>query len=351
MDHSIPTSSEEGPREDDIVLSVRNLRTEFHTQEGVFPAVRDISFDVRRGSQLGIVGESGSGKSALALSILGLVRPPGRIVSGEVVLNGRDVRQLSETELSRIRGKEASLIFQDPMTALDPVKSIGKQIIEGILHHNPGIGRREARLRATRLLDDVEVPSAAQRLDSFPHEYSGGMRQRVMIAIALANEPDLIIADEPTTALDVTTQAQILDVFDRLVQSSGTAVILITHNLGIVAEFCDHVHVMYAGRIVESASTGEIFRHPVHPYTESLLKAVPRPDEVQRGQLFSIAGLPPSLADLPPGCTFEPRCFAGNGQPRCRSEPPLPTWMETEGGKRLAECHFARQRLDEEWAG
>ncbi len=329
----------------DVVLSVRNLRTEFHTLEGIFPAVRDVTFDVRRGGQVGIVGESGSGKSALALSILGLVRPPGRIMDGEVLLNGRDLRPLNETQLSRVRGKEVSLIFQDPMTALDPVKTIGTQIIEGIRHHNPGLERKEARRRAVQLLDDVEVPSAAQRLDSFPHQYSGGMRQRVMIAIALANEPDLIIADEPTTALDVTTQAQVLDVFERLVQSRGTAVILITHNLGIVAEFCDYVQVMYAGRIVESATTGQIFRRPVHPYTESLLKAVPRPDEAERGRLFSVAGLPPSLAALPPGCSFEPRCFAGSGNLRCQLEPPEPSWLNQDGERRFAECHLAEERL------
>ena len=341
-----PSPSEQ--RADDAVLSVRGLRTEFHTLEGVFPAVRDVSFDLRRGGQLGVVGESGSGKSALALSILGLVRPPGRIMAGEVHLNGRDIRRLGEAELSRIRGKEVSLIFQDPMTALDPVKTIGSQIVEGILHHAPGTDRREARRRAARLLDEVEVPAATQRLDSYPHEYSGGMRQRVMIAIAIANEPDLIIADEPTTALDVTTQAQVLDVFDRLVQSRGTAVILITHNLGIVAEFCDQVQVMYAGRIVESASAQAIFRRPVHPYTESLLRAVPRADEAERGQLFSVAGLPPSLADLPPGCSFEPRCFAGRGHPRCRSERPASLRVETPSGCRHAECHFAEQRLPPE---
>ena len=344
----VPASWENGGTDSDMVLSVRDLRTEFHTSEGIIPAVRDVSLDVRRGSQLGIVGESGSGKSAFALSILGLLRPPGRVVSGEVVLNGRNIRQLGEAALSRIRGREVSLIFQDPMTALDPVKTIGTQIMEGIRHHNPGIERREARARAIRLLDDVEVPSAARRIGSYPHEFSGGMRQRVMIAVALANEPDLIIADEPTTALDVTTQAQVLDVFDRLVQSSGTAVILITHNLGIVAEFCDQVHVMYAGRIVESATTKQVFRRPAHPYTESLLKSVPRPDEIQRGSLFSIAGLPPSLAELPPGCAFEPRCFAGNGTTKCREERPEPVWMNAPGGSRLAECHFARQRLAED---
>ena len=336
--HSIPG---------DVLLSVRNLRTEFHTDEGIFPAVRDVNLDVRRGDQIGIVGESGSGKSALALSILGLVRPPGRIVAGQVILNGRDLRPLGESSLSKIRGKEVSLIFQDPMTALDPVKTIGTQIIEGIRHHNPSIGKAAARRRAAQLLDDVEVPAAAERLDSFPHQFSGGMRQRVMIAIAIANEPDLIIADEPTTALDVTTQAQVLDVLERLVKSRRTAVILITHNLGIVAEFCDQVQVMYAGRIVETASTGEIFSQPAHPYTEALLKSVPRPDEAERGKLFSIAGLPPSLASLPPGCAFEPRCFEGRGNQLCQTEAPPAIRSGDPSRPREAECHFARRRLSE----
>ncbi len=327
------------------VLSVRGLRTEFRTREGIFPAVRDVSFDVRRGSRVGVVGESGSGKSALALSILGLVRPPGRVLAGEILLNGRDLRRLGEAERSRIRGKEVSLVFQDPMTALDPVKTVGHQIVEGILHHAPGTGRGDARRRAARLLEEVEVPSAAARLKSYPHEFSGGMRQRVMIAIALANEPDLIVADEPTTALDVTTQAQVLDVFERLVRSRGTSVMLITHNLGIVAEFCDRVQVMYAGRFVESAPVRHLFRRPAHPYTESLLKAVPRADEAERGRLFSIAGLPPSLADLPDGCPFEPRCFLGAGEARCRAEAPDKAEFGVPGARRTAECHFAAARL------
>ncbi len=330
--------------EPEHVLSVRDLRTEFHTENGIFPAVRDVSLDVYRGRQVGIVGESGSGKSALALSILGLVRPPGRIMSGQVLLNGRDLCLLKETQLNSVRGREVSLIFQDPMTALDPVKTIGKQICEGILHHNRGTSRREARRRAIHLLEDVEVPAAAQRMNSYPHEFSGGMRQRVMIAIAIANEPDLIIADEPTTALDVTTQAQVLDIFESLVRSRGTAVILITHNLGIVAEFCDEVRVMYAGRIVESADTRTLFRNPVHPYTESLLRSVPRPDQAHDGKLFSIAGLPPSLARLPAGCSFEPRCIAGRGKPLCQESRPKTTSVGEVHASHLAECHFARER-------
>ena len=332
------------PAGDDLVLSVRNLRTEFHTLEGVFTAVRDVSFDVPRGGKIGIVGESGSGKTALALSTLRLIRPPGRIVRGEVWLNGRDIMPLSERELEKVRGREISLIFQDPMTALDPVKTIGHQIAEGIRQHQQGLGNKAIEKRAIELLEEVEVPAAARRLDNYPHQFSGGMRQRVMIAIALANDPDLLIADEPTTALDVTTQAQVLDVLDRLVTEHKAAVILITHNLGVVAEFCDFVQVMYAGRVVERASTEDLFRHPTHPYTEALLKSVPRPDRMEKGALFSIPGFPPSLANLPAGCSFEPRCFLGNGKDSCRTEPPIPTTLGPPARPVTAECHFAEER-------
>ena len=330
--------------EDDVVLSVRNLRTEFHTLEGVFTAVRDVSFDVPRGGKIGIVGESGSGKTALALSTLRLIRPPGRIVGGEVRLNGRDIMLLSERELEKVRGREISLIFQDPMTALDPVKTIRSQITEAIRNHQPGLGTKEIEKRAIGLLEEVEVPAAARRLDNYPHQFSGGMRQRVMIAIALANDPDLLIADEPTTALDVITQAQVLDVLERLVTEHKAAVILITHNLGVVAEFCDFVQVMYAGRVVERAATEDLFRHPTHPYTEALLKAVPRPDQMERGALFTIPGFPPSLAHLPKGCSFEPRCFVGNGKDACLSESPSPTTLGPSTRPVTAECHFAEER-------
>ena len=329
---------------DDAVLSVRNLRTEFHTLEGVFTAVRDVSFDVPRGGKIGVVGESGSGKTALALSTLRLIRPPGKIVGGEVLLNGRDIMALSERELEKVRGREISLIFQDPMTALDPVKTIRHQITEAIRNHQPTLGTKDVEKRAISLLDEVEVPAAARRLDNYPHQFSGGMRQRVMIAIALANDPDLLIADEPTTALDVTTQAQVLDVLERLVTEHKAAVILITHNLGVVAEFCDFVQVMYAGRVVERASTEDLFRHPTHPYTDSLLKAVPRPDQMERGALFSIPGFPPSLAHLPKGCSFEPRCFVGNGKEACLNKPPDPVTLGPTTRPVTAECHFAEER-------
>ena len=326
------------------LLSVRGLAAEFHAREGVFKAVREVSFDLARGAKLGIVGESGSGKSALALSILGLIVLPGRTTAGEVWLNGRDLRALSERQLRRVRGKELSLIFQNPMTALDPVKTIGAQIEESLRLHQPTLGRSARRARAIKLLEDVEVPFASRRLTDYPHHFSGGMRQRVMIAIALANNPDLLIADEPTTALDVTTQAQVLDVIERLVTERGAAVILITHNLGVVADFCDRVQVMYAGRFVECGATEDIFRAPAHPYTEALLKSVPRPDQFSRRPLFSIPGAPPSLAKLPAGCSFEPRCAVGAGEPRCTSERPRPITVGPAARAVVAECHFAGKR-------
>ncbi len=347
MSKTVTVERPGGAAADDPVLSVRNLRTEFHTLEGVFTAVRDVSFDVPRGGKIGVVGESGSGKTALALSTLRLIRPPGRIVGGEIRLNGRDIMPLSERELEKVRGREISLIFQDPMTALDPVKTIRHQITEGIRNHQPTLGTKGIEKRAITLLEEVEVPAAARRLDNYPHQFSGGMRQRVMIAIALANDPDLLIADEPTTALDVTTQAQVLDVLERLVTEHKAAVILITHNLGVVAEFCDYVQVMYAGRVVERASTEDLFRHPTHPYTESLLKAVPRPDQMKRGALFSIPGFPPSLAHLPKGCSFEPRCFVGNGKEECLGEPPAPVALGPSARPVIAECHFAEDRWRE----
>jgi oligopeptide/dipeptide ABC transporter ATP-binding protein len=330
-------------RAEDVVLSVRNLRTQFSSKEGPVHAVRDVTFDLRRAEKLGIVGESGCGKSALALSILGLIEPPGKVTDGEVLLNGRDLASLSDRQLQRIRGNEISLVFHDPMTSLDPVKTIGYQLMEGIRRHQRRLSRRGARARAIELLREVEVPLAEKRLDDHPHQYSGGMRQRVMIAIALANEPDVLIADEPTTALDVTTQAQMLDLLERLVTEHHAAIILITHNLGVVAEFCDEVQVMYAGRIVERAPTESIFARPTHPYTEALLKSVPRPDLLARGPLPSIPGLPPDLAALPAGCSFEPRCPVGNGDERCRSVTPLPVQLGPEKLV-LSECHYAPER-------
>lgn len=328
----------------DVVLSVRGLRTEFVTGNGVFAAVRDVSFDLRRLDRLGIVGESGSGKSALALSVLGLIEPPGRITGGQVLLNGRDVRKLSDRGWRKVRGAEISLVFQDPMMALDPIRTIGQQLVEAVRLHQD-VSRREARRQAIELLRDVEVPSAERRLDDYPHQYSGGMRQRVTIAMALANGPDVLIADEPTTALDVTTQAQVLDLLKSLADERGAAVILITHDLGIVAEFCSAVHVMYAGRLIERASSTHAFRRPTHPYTSALLASVPTANRAHREPLEAIPGTPPSLAALPRGCSFEPRCAYGHGKPICIEQVPPPVDLIGPDGPVVAECHFAAERL------
>jgi oligopeptide/dipeptide ABC transporter ATP-binding protein len=328
----------------DNVLEVRELETNYYTNDGVVQAVRKVSLEIERGHRVGVVGESGCGKSALALSILGLIEPPGRVVSGAVHLNGRDIANYSDRQMQSVRGKEVSLVFQDPMTALDPVKTVGAQIVEAIQQHRR-VGRNPARRAAAELLRDVEVPHADRRLDDYPHQYSGGMRQRVMIAIALANEPDLVVADEPTTALDVTTQAQVLDVLERLVTERNTAVMLITHNLGVVAEFCDRVFVMYAGRVVERARAEQLFSRQAHPYSEALLESVPRPDRLQRGPLPTIQGSPPSLANLPPGCPFEPRCPVGHGIEMCATVTPRPIELGDPRDPVVAECHFAAERL------
>jgi oligopeptide/dipeptide ABC transporter ATP-binding protein len=280
------------------------------------------------------------------LSVLGLIEPPGRVIGGEVLLNGRDLARLREREMDAIRGKEISVVFQYPMTALDPVKTIGSQVIEALRKHQSGLRKRTARRLAADLLRDVEVPSPERRLDQYPHEYSGGMRQRVMIAIALANQPDVLIADEPTTALDVPTQAQVMALLSRAAAERGTAVILITHNLGVVAGFCDQVLVMYAGRLVERAPTEVLFEHPTHPYTEALLGCVPRPDRLQRGPLVAIPGLPPNLADLPSGCSFAARCPVGSDQPICHSTTPVMVHTTVKDCEVTAECHFAQARSE-----
>ncbi len=327
-----------------IVLSVRNLTVEFSSREGLVQAVRDISFDVQRSQKVGIVGESGCGKSVTALAILGLIESPGRITSGTTFFKGREISALSDHDMQFIRGKEISIIFQDPLTSLDPVMTIGNQIIEVIKKHQKGISKHDAKEKAIELLRDVEVPNAEKRLSDYPHQYSGGMRQRVMIAIALANNPDILIADEPTTALDVTTQAQVLYILEKLVDERHTAVILITHNFGLVAEFCDKVLVMYAGRIVEQASKDEIFKYQNHPYSEALLNSVPHPEKLEVGELPTIPGIPPNISDLPDGCTFEPRCPVGNGIDICKHEIPLPVRLADDHKIVISECHFAEDR-------
>jgi oligopeptide/dipeptide ABC transporter ATP-binding protein len=329
------------------VLSVRNLSTVYETKGATVHAVRDVSFDLRPTERLGIVGESGSGKSALALSVLGLIEPPGRVSGGEIFLGGRDISKLSDRELGSVRGKEIALVLQDPSTALDPVKTIGRQIVEALAAHEPDLKRKEARARAAELLRDVDISHAEQRLDDYPHQYSGGMRQRVAIAMAIALNPSVLIADEPTTALDVTTQAQVLSLLDRLVEEHRTAVILITHNLGIVSEFCDSVAVMYAGRFVETSGVEHIFRQPTHPYSEALLKCVPNPERLAQGPLPAIAGFPPDLSSLPTGCAFAPRCPVGRELPECHGTAPEPHEVSGQAGEATVECHFAERRIAE----
>jgi oligopeptide/dipeptide ABC transporter ATP-binding protein len=332
---------------DGAALSVRKLSTVYDTAGAIVHAVRNVSFDLQPTERLGVVGESGSGKSALALSILGLIEPPGRVVAGEIVLAGRDIATLSDRQLSAVRGKEIALVLQDPSSALDPVKTIGAQIVEALAVHEPGLRRAAARKRAAELLREVDISQAEQRLDDYPHQYSGGMRQRVAIAIAIANNPRVLIADEPTTALDVTTQAQVLALLDRLVDQHRTAVILITHNLGIVSDFCDSVAVMYAGRFVESSGVDHIFDAPTHPYSEALLKCVPNPERLADGPLPAISGFPPDLSRLPSGCSFAPRCPVGHALAQCHEQAPVPHHVTGPAGPAEVECHFAEQRIAE----
>lgn len=289
------------------LLSVRNLKTSFFTHVGEVKAVRGISFDVNEGEVLGIVGESGSGKSVTSLSIMGLLQYPGRVVDGEILLNGEDILTYSKDQMRKVRGKEIAMIFQDPMTSLNPVYTIGNQIMEMILEHEK-MSRREARARAIEMLKLVGIPAAEKRIDSYPHEFSGGMRQRVMIALALSCNPKLLIADEPTTALDVTIQAQILNLIKKLNRQFGMTTMLITHDLGVVATVCDKVAVMYGGLIMEYGTADEIFYHPRHPYTMGLLGSIPHVDGGEKRRLIPIDGTPPDLINPPKGCPFSTRC-------------------------------------------
>jgi oligopeptide/dipeptide ABC transporter ATP-binding protein len=289
------------------VLQVRGLRTHFFTDEGVAPAVDGIDFEILPGRTLGLVGESGCGKSVTSLSIMRLVAPPGRIVSGEALLNGEDLLRLSEREMRARRGERIAMIFQEPMTSLDPLYPVSDPLSEALRAHGR-TDRRGARAEAVRLLEAVGITDAPRRIKSYPHELSGGMRQRVMIATAIACKPDVLIADEPTTALDVTVQAQILQLLRQLQAETGMAILLITHNLGIVAENCNDVAVMYAGKIVERAPVRALFRNPRHPYTQGLLRAVPRLDHPSKQPLATIPGIVPNLLNLPGGCHFRARC-------------------------------------------
>ena len=336
---SAPVSSESASGSEVVpVLDIRNLRTQFFTRAGVVYAVDDISFSVGEGETLGIVGESGCGKSVTSLSIMRLVpSPPGKIVGGQILLtaNGktRDIVKISDSELRSVRGNDIAMIFQDPMTSLNPVYTVGDQLCEPLMHHL-GLNKHEAEERAIDLLKRVGIPAAEERFGAYPHQFSGGMRQRVMIAIALACNPKVLIADEPTTALDVTIQAQILDLMVGLNRDFGTAIILITHDLGVVAEVCKRVIVMYAGKIVERGPAELLFTEPQHPYTMGLLKSVPRLGGNVKDKLAPIGGLPPDLLSPPKGCRFRPRC--PRRQPKCEEAPPL---VETSPGQ-YAACWF-----------
>ncbi|MCL4508899.1 MAG: ABC transporter ATP-binding protein [Chloroflexi bacterium] len=302
------------------LLEVRDLRVYFDTRDGIVKAVDGISFSVEPGETLGLVGESGCGKSVTAMSIMRLVpHPPARTASGQILFLGRDLLKLSDAEMRRVRGKQIAMIFQDPMTSLNPVLTVGRQITEAIQLHM-GMTAKQAKKRAIELLQLVGIPAAVRRIDDYPHQFSGGMRQRVMIAMALSCNPQLLIADEPTTALDVTIQAQILELIAKLRKEFNTAVILITHDMGVVAGVSDRIVVMYAGRPVETASTDVLFEHPRHPYTLGLLNSIPRLDEERKERLVPIPGLPPDLISLPAICPFAPRCaFAID---RCREGVP-----------------------------
>jgi oligopeptide transport system ATP-binding protein len=319
------------------LLEVNDLRTYFETEDGTVKAVDGISFELKRGETLGIVGESGSGKSVANLSIMRLIPdPPGKIVSGSIVFDGRDVLTLSTREVRDIRGKRIAMIFQDPMTSLNPFMRVSKQLME-VTQIHLGHTKQQAREHAIKMLEHVGIPDARSRVDSYPHEFSGGMRQRVMIAMALSCEPELLIADEPTTALDVTIQAQILELIKRLKAETGASVILITHDLGVVAGMTDHLIVIYAGKVFEQAPTDELFERPGNPYTRGLLRSVPDPTDEQ-GSLYQIPGLPPDLAHLPPGCPFAPRCE--RAEEICHREFPPYVQLTRE---HYSLCHFANE--------
>jgi len=303
------------------LLEVKDLATHFFTQDGVVKAVDGISYNLQEGEVLGVVGESGCGKSVHALSIMRLVaNPPGRTVGGEILFDGENLLELDDAEMRHIRGNRIAMVFQEPMTSLNPVLTIGRQLTETLELHQD-MNKQQARDRAAELLGMVGIPDAERRLADYPHQFSGGMRQRVMIAMALSCSPRLIIADEPTTALDVTIQAQILELMGDLAKETGTAMIVITHNLGVVARYAHRVVVMYAGKIIETGTAKEIYGNPRHPYTLALLNSVPRLDATERVRLDAIEGLPPDLVDLPSGCSFAPRCtFATE---KCTQETPI----------------------------
>ncbi|CAL9435777.1 MULTISPECIES: ABC transporter ATP-binding protein [Streptomyces] len=323
-----------------MLLEVRDLHVEFRTRDGVAKAVNGVTYGVDEGETLAVLGESGSGKSVTAQAIMGILdTPPGRITGGEVVFQGRDLLRLKEEERRRIRGAEMAMIFQDALSALNPVLTVGDQLAEMFTVHR-GMSRKDARAKAVELMDRVRIPAARERVRQYPHQFSGGMRQRIMIAMAIALEPALIIADEPTTALDVTVQAQVMELLAELQREYRMGLILITHDLGVVADVADRIAVMYAGRIVESAPVHDIYKAPAHPYTRGLLDSIPRLDHKGR-ELYAIKGLPPNLTRIPPGCPFHPRCPLARDV--CTTDDPP---LYEVSGTRGSACHFWRECLD-----
>ncbi len=332
------------------VLSIRDMTVEFGTEDGVVKAVTGVNYDLFPGEILGVIGESGAGKSVSVMTMLDLIpKPPGRVISGEAIFKGRDLLTMSKSELRDVRGGDIAMIFQDPMTSLNPVLKVGSQIAEAVLAHNSKASDNDAKRRAIELLELVGVPNAEQRFDQYPHEFSGGMRQRGMIAMAIANEPSVLIADEPTTALDVTIQAQIVEVLKTAQRETHAATILITHDLGLIAELADRVVVMYAGRVVELSDVFTIFNSPRHPYTVGLMNSLARVD-IDKEALLPIPGQPPSMIAPPPGCAFHPRCLHSRGRARCRTEiPPLRPFGE--GGNHVSACHFAEELAEADVVG
>ncbi|MCQ0023849.1 ABC transporter ATP-binding protein [Streptomyces somaliensis DSM 40738] len=328
-----------------MLLEVHDLHVEFRTREGTARAVNGVTCSVDGGETLAVLGESGSGKSVTAQAVMGILdAPPGRITAGRILFQGRDLLTLREEERRRVRGARMAMVFQDALSALNPVLTVGDQLAEMYTVHR-GMSRRDARARAVELMDRVRIPAARERAGQYPHQFSGGMRQRVMIAMAVALEPALIIADEPTTALDVTVQAQVMELLAELRRETGTGLVLITHDLGVVADVADRIAVMYAGRIVETAPVHDLYRAPAHPYTRGLLDSVPRLDRKGR-ELYAIRGLPPSLTAIPSGCPFHPRC--PRAREVCRTD--VPPLHEVSADRRSA-CHFWRETLDEEPVG
>ena len=323
------------------VLSIKDLVVEFDTDDGVVHAVDRVSYDVYPGETLGVVGESGSGKSVTVMSILGLIpQPPGRIENGTATFKGEDLLQISQEDMRKIRGREIAMVFQDPMTSLNPVFTVGDQLEEAIKVHDPSVNDDQARHKSVELLELVGVPNPERRVEQYPHEYSGGMRQRAMIAMAIANQPAVLIADEPTTALDVTIQAQILEVLKTAQEETHAATILITHDLGLIAEMASRVVVMYAGHVVEVGDVETIFHTPRHPYTLGLMNSLPRLEADER-RLEPIPGQPPSLLNVPPGCPFHPRCNLYQGRSICREKfPPLERIDQPD---HLSACHFKEE--------